>query len=197
MAKFCTKCGTQLDDAAQFCSSCGTAQTAQQTPPQYESTQQTNQNANQNTQQTYQYTPPQGNSFFNEAMKQEDFTAQYHPQDIKDNKVMAILSYLGLLTLIPFFAEKNSHYVRFHCVQGMYLLLCELALSVVSGVVMAVLGVIPFVGPIISIPAGLLFSAASIVLFVLMIIGIVNAANDRAKNLPFIYMLRDRLGWFK
>lgn len=194
MAKFCTKCGAQLDDAAQFCSSCGTAQTAQQTPPQQENTQQTNQSTQQ---QTYTYTPPKGDNIFNEAMKQEDFTAQYHPQDIKDNKVMAVLSYLGFLTLIPFFAEKNSHYVRFHCVQGMYLFLCELAVGVVSGIVTNVLDYIPYVGWIIDIPVSILFSVAGLALFVIQILGIVNAASGKAKNLPVIYMIRDRLGWFK
>lgn len=204
MAKFCTKCGAPLDDAAQFCSNCGTAQPAQQTQNAQQNYQQQTQNTQQNTQQTYQqnaqynYTQqPQGNGFFSAAMRQDDYTAQYHPQDIADNKLMAVLSYIGILVLIPFFAEKNSHYARFHCVQGMYLWLGGLAVNVALGIVMGIFAIIPFAGWILSALLGFVMGVFDLAVLALMILGIVNAATGKAKNLPVIYMLRDRLGWFK
>lgn len=47
----------------------------------------------------------------------------YDENDIKENKVLAILSYLGLLALIPYYAVKNSKFARYHAVQGMNLLI--------------------------------------------------------------------------
>jgi hypothetical protein len=40
------------------------------------------------------------------------------PQDAQDNKIMAILAYLGLLFLVPFLAAKESPFARFHTNQG-------------------------------------------------------------------------------
>ena len=91
-----------------------------------------------------------------------DITDQFDAADINDNKVMAIFCYIGWLVLIPLIASK-SKFVKFHTNQGLILFLAGF------------LGVIPLVGWIISIAA-----------FVLAIVGIVNVANGRAKQLPII-----------
>lgn len=43
-----------------------------------------------------------------------DTTASYSQQDIDQNKIMGILSYFGILVLIPIFAAKESPFARFH-----------------------------------------------------------------------------------
>ena len=96
-------------------------------------------------------------------------------KDITDNKVMAVLAYIGILFLIPLLAAPNSRFARFHANQGLVLFLAEVVLGAAGGV----LGLIPFVGWIIS-------SAIGIVCLAFMIIGIVNAANGKAKELPLI-----------
>ena len=53
------------------------------------------------------------------------------------DKVMLILSYLGLLSLIPLLTVKDSDYVKFHAKQGLVLF--------GFGVVTSLLNVIPFV----------------------------------------------------
>ena len=50
-----------------------------------------------------------------------DYTDSFHPQDIAQNKAMAILAYLGILVLIPIFAAKNSAFAKFHANQGLIL----------------------------------------------------------------------------
>ena len=101
-----------------------------------------------------------------------DHTGEYDAQDIEQNKLMGILAYLGILVLIPIFAAKESKFARFHANQGLILLIC--------GVIVGVLGCIPIIGTFIIGPIG------GLIVFILMIIGIINVANGRAKELPVI-----------
>ena len=88
---------------------------------------------------------------------------------------MAILSYFGILVLIPIFAAKDDPFVRYHANQGLVLLIANIAVAIVG----FILGFIPVIGGIIS-------WIISIALFVLMILGIINAAKGEMKPLPFI-----------
>ena len=56
----------------------------------------------------------------------EDKTAEYKKEDIEKGKLMAVLSYIGILVVIPYFAEKENKFVRFHAIQGLNLLLINL-----------------------------------------------------------------------
>ena len=109
-------------------------------------------------------------AFVNNMMNTEDSTAQFDPQDITANKGMSVLAYIGILFLIPLLACPNSRFARFHTNQGLVLFLLGLAASVVTGIIT----IIPFVGWV------------SIFELVLMIMGIVNAAQGQAKQLPVI-----------
>ena len=90
--------------------------------------------------------------------------------DAKSNKVMAILAYFGILVLIPLFAAKESKFARFHTNQGLLLLICSVVAFAISKVQS-----IAFIAYILDIA-----------IFVLAIIGIVNAAKGRMKELPLI-----------
>ena len=92
------------------------------------------------------------------------------PEDVKNNKLMAALAYLGVLVFIPLFAAKESKFARFHTNQGLILLI----LSVV----------IYFIGRIgsLSTIAWLLNAAVAI----LAIIGIINAVKGQTKALPLV-----------
>lgn len=114
------------------------------------------------------------NSFFDTP----DTTAEYDPKDIQDNKIMAVLAYIGILLLIPLFAAKNSKFARFHVNQGLPLMIVGLAIGIIS----IPLGLIPIVGIITSI----IFGLAGICVLVLAILGIVNAATGKAKELPLV-----------
>ena len=105
------------------------------------------------------------------AFETQDTTCGYDAQDIADNKLICILCYFGILLLIPLLVKKDSPFVRFHSNQGLLLILFNIATSIVS--------VIPIVGWLV----GLVGSVASLVFLVM---GIVNAANGRAKTLPLI-----------
>lgn len=112
----------------------------------------------------------------------KDYTAQFDAQDIETNKVMAILAYLSWLVIIPLFAAKESKFARFHCNQGIVLAIAEL----VAGIVIGVLKGIPVIGWIFGLVGGLIELACVIML----VIGILNAANGQAKDLPVIGNIR-------
>ena len=114
------------------------------------------------------------NSFFDTP----DTTAEYEPKDIQDNKIMAVLAYIGLLLLIPLFAAKNSKFARFHVNQGLPLMIVGLAIGIIS----IPLGLIPIVRIITSI----IFGLAGLCVLALAILGIVNAATGKAKELPLV-----------
>ena len=128
-----------------------------------------------NTQQNTQ----NAQDFVNNMMNTNDTTSQFDPQDINNNKGMSVLAYIGFLFLVPLLACPNSKFARYLTNQGLVLFLLEFALGVVTGI----LGIIPIAGLIIG---GLLSAVGGIFTLVLMIMGIINAAQGQAKELPLI-----------
>ncbi|RQW89026.1 MAG: hypothetical protein EHM79_04460 [Geobacter sp.] len=92
-------------------------------------------------------------------------------EDIEKNKAMAILAYI--IFLIPLLAAKESKFAMYHANQGLVLFLLALAVNVVGGI-------IPFLGWFVILPLG------NLLVIVLAILGIVNAAKGEAKPLPLI-----------
>ena len=120
---------------------------------------------------------------FNEMLTNTpDTTAEYDPNDIEQNKVMALLAYLSILVLIPIFAAPRSKFARFHVNQGIVLAIAEVIASILAGILTS----IPFIGWLFGIVFGLIDLAA----FILAVLGILNAVNGKAKELPFIGKFR-------
>lgn len=112
-----------------------------------------------------------------------DTTQEYDPQDIEKNKFMAILAYFGILVLIPILAAKESKFARFHSNQGLILLIAgiilSVAFSILSSVIFAVSLSLGFI-------VGLFNLLVWLALLAWFIIGVINAAKGRAKELPLI-----------
>ena len=100
--------------------------------------------------------------------------------EAENGKGMAILAYIGILALIPFFAEKNNKFVVFHAKQGMNLLIIEVAAMVISAILSAILTWRLF------FLSSLINLAVWVFTFVFSIIGIINACNGETKELPII-----------
>ena len=92
---------------------------------------------------------------------------------------MGILSYLGILALIPYFVKDQTPFVRAHAVRGINLLLLEIIVLVATGV----FSWVPVLNDILSTLAGLASFAFSL-------IGIINVANKEDKDLPLIGTIR-------
>ena len=181
---FCTKCGTELKEDAKFCPSCG-APTEQKAEPAAEEKQ-----PEQNTEQQNAYQPNTTSDFaqkFDQFTDTEDRTAEFDKADISANKVYAILAYIGFLVLVPLIAVPKSKFARFHANQGLVLLIGEVAYNIVRSVLVYVLRLTMW-GPLRIVYDAVKFAtgAVGLVFVVFAVIGIVNAAQGIAKELPLV-----------
>lgn len=188
---FCGNCGMKVTDGTKFCPGCGTKLPEVQAV-QTEVTA-TEAPAAASTQEVAPAAAPlQGQS---QTAPQTDFvskiqalnntadtTADYTAEDIEQNKVMALLAYLGLLFLVPLFAAPNSKYARYHTNQGLVLCLAAVAFGIVHVILTFLLLAISWRLSFLSTIIGLLWIAFP----VWCVIGIVNALNGKAKELPII-----------
>lgn len=96
---------------------------------------------------------------------------------IMNPKTQSILAYLGILWLVAYFGgkEKRDGLSIYHLRQG-------LGLLVVAILVNVVLSIIIMLVPALGTPLSLL----GLVFLILMIFGIINAANEVQKPLPLI-----------
>ncbi|MBI5076795.1 DUF4870 domain-containing protein [Candidatus Falkowbacteria bacterium] len=78
---------------------------------------------------------------------------QFNHEKLED-RILAAISYLGVLCLIPLFGKKDSAFVEFHAKQGLVLFIIEAAAFFIN--------IIPFIGQAIWFFFGLVFLAVSI-----------------------------------
>ena len=118
-------------------------------------------------------------TYYNAGSGGKDHTAGFAPDDIQANHGISVLGYFGILMLIPILVRPNSRFVKFHCNQGLIIFLTDIAL-----------GIIRRIDKLLYIPVRGLINLVCLViyiaLFVFMIMGIVNAAKGRAKEIPVI-----------
>lgn len=95
--------------------------------------------------------------------------------DVEKNKVVAIVGYLfPILFIVPLVTDaKNSPFAKFHANQHLIIFISWIAVSIVGSV-------IPFIGWFLILPFGYL------ALFVLAIMGLINASRGEMKPLPLI-----------
>lgn len=174
---FCTKCGKQLAE--------GEVCACQQQAPQQEQPQQQQQTWQQPQQPQQTWQPAGG---------------QAAPSD--NRKLFSIISYISILWLVGLLVspEKNDPRVRFNVGQGILLSIVSVALSVVSGILQAIVGAIfreeitywgvgtgvyqtSGIGIAINWILGLAAFGATVAL---MVIGIMNVVKDKDTYLPII-----------
>jgi fumarate reductase subunit D len=88
----------------------------------------------------------------------------------KDN-VYAILAYMWVLCLIPVLMKKDDPFVRFHARQGLMLFIIEVALGII--------GIVPFLGVIISQIGGL-------VCLVVSVLAIIQVLKGNQWKIPYV-----------
>lgn len=177
---FCGKCGQQVNDGVKFCPTCGESIRIAIIEEPVQAVQ-----AEEPSKPTGDNSSGKLGNLNNTA----DNTSDFDKTDIEQNKVMALLSYLGILVLIPIFAAKESKFARFHANQGLVLCIVWFAWIIADSILTAIFRAIFWRGlgmwGVYSLCATLL-NLVYIVFTVLAIIGIINALNGRAKELPVI-----------
>ena len=148
--KVCTDCRLQYDDSATVCGQCG--KPLQQVPAQF-----------------HQLQRPV-------SAAPTDHTAEFNPQDISDNKVFAMLPYMGMLNIIgiiiSLLAAPASPYTMFHVRQGLKIIVVEVLLIVVGSI-------IPFLG-------WLALGVGMLILMVVEIICFFRVCKGTAKEAPIV-----------
>jgi len=94
-------------------------------------------------------------------------------KDVQENKAIAILSYIGILCLVPLLAKKESKFAQFHAKQGLVIFIVE----IIGMFLMPLFGL----GALINL-AALIFS----------VIGIVNVVGGKMNKLPLIGDLAEK-----
>lgn len=97
--------------------------------------------------------------------------------EIQEGKILAILSYLGILCLVPLLLKKNNKFVLFHGKQGLVLFLGEIAAAIIS--------IIPFLGWLIGFLGVMLFGIVSL-------IGIVQVLMGNYWKIPIVAELAEK-----
>lgn len=114
-----------------------------------------------------------------------------------DTKIFKIVSYLGILWILGIFCgSKNDSKVRFHVGQGIILTLGFVAVSIVSGILSAIIVATCATTSFFGVNLGLnlvgivLISIVNIACYgayiFYVVLGIINAAKDQEKKLPLI-----------
>jgi len=160
--KKCPHCGAPIEEGTQFCGFCGN--------PVGSAKPDLSDKVNQ-TINDFQNTP--------------DYSGGFDPYDVQQNKTISLLSYLGILFLIPLLARPQSKYARFHVNQGIVLFITNIIIGILRGILNAIAG-----DSVLSLPVSLISAAAGILVLVLMVMGIVNAVGGKAKELPLIGGIR-------
>ncbi len=119
---------------------------------------------------------PYGQTPYNQGYSPVPY-GQPMASDVQANKAMAVLSYIGILFLIPLLtgAHKKSPFAKYHLNQGIVLILCSFAYNIVLSILTNIIGSL----------WGLL-SLLYMAPLVLLIIGVVNAVQGQTKPLPLI-----------
>lgn len=89
----------------------------------------------------------------------------------EDKNLVAILSYIGILFLVPLLAAKDSPFAQFHAKQGLVLFIAEIATMLIAW--------IPIIGWLIGFIAWIIW-------LVLSITGIINVLSGKQTPLPII-----------
>lgn len=111
-----------------------------------------------------------------------DHTSEYDPSDVQStNVVVTALTYV--LFFLPYVCAPNSAYAKFHANQSLVYLITSVVLNVASNIVCKVLGFVPVLGSVVGYLLPLAVALAELALFIL---GVVNACNKQAKELPVI-----------
>lgn len=133
----------------------------------------------------------------------KDDSKAFDKKEIESGKGMAILSYI--IPPIPYFAEKNNKYVRYHAIQGMNLLIIAIAYGIINAILTSVIKVkgncgYGYWGDLaeafgtyckitpwwVNWPLAIIGLGIS----VLCVIGIINVCKGKAKELPIVNKLK-------
>lgn len=106
--------------------------------------------------------------------------------------IMIILAYLGVLALIPLLVEKQDQDVQWHAKHGLVLFGAEIVLFIALGIVLAVIGAVPFIGWLVTLLGCLVWTILPLGICVLHIVCIVKGLSGQRLIVPGVSLYADR-----
>ncbi len=199
---YCVKCGTMVGDDVKFCPQCGeeipktdsqrSGQTyySQAEPYNTAGAYDTSSSGTYGSSGTYSSAGAYSSAGSYDSSGEygtsgfTDKEGYFNPGEVKRNRAMGVLSYLGILVLIPLLAgDKSSEYVRHHANQGLVLFLVSTVVDLLDGSwVWGFHSLIHMGGAGFS----LLLNIADFACLIMMIMGIVSACKGKRTELPLI-----------
>lgn len=160
---FCEKCGAQIPENGTFCAACGAPVAAQAQPTRIPEQPAAQPQAPEQQPQQPVYDPA-------------DHTAEFDPEDVSQNKVIAMAAYiLGTVgIIIALLAAPQSKYAAFHSRQALKLDIVSTLLLIVSAV-LAFTFIVPIAGAV-----------CIAILFVVRIICFFQVCSGKAKDAAII-----------
>lgn len=110
-----------------------------------------------------------------------------------DRTVMVVLSYLGILCLIPLLTKKDDPEVQWHAKNGLAFMIADIAIYIVLGIISAVGGRIPVAGCGIAAIMGVLWCVVPIGILVVHVLAIVKGVNGQRFRVPFVSDFADKM----
>ena len=156
---FCEKCGAQIPENGTFCAACGAPVAAQAQPTR-----------------TPEQPAAQPQAPEQPVYDPADHTAEFDPEDVSQNKVIAMAAYiLGTVgIIIALLAAPQSKYAAFHSRQALKLDIVSTLLLIVSAV-LAFTFIVPIAGAV-----------CIAILFVVRIICFFQVCSGKAKDAAII-----------
>ncbi|MEG1789499.1 MAG: hypothetical protein RR055_01665 [Oscillospiraceae bacterium] len=131
---YCKRCGAYVPDGDDSCPACGTMTDAAEAKTSASSSASAAraEEPKKKNDGEYHYSYNYANSAAREEKHEKHSgSAQWEAEydsDVRDNKSLGYLCYLGFLLLIPLLTRPNSQFLKYHCNQGLALsLFCILA----------------------------------------------------------------------
>ena len=104
-------------------------------------------------------------------------------EEIEDGRILAAVAYLPALCFVGFAAAPTNRYVQFHARQGVILLGVEMAAWVGLWILDVSVGLIPFVGLLVTATARLAFG---VLFLAVTIYGVAKGASGTFARIPFL-----------
>jgi len=97
---------------------------------------------------------------------------------VDEGKIFAVISYLGILCIIPLLLKKENKFALFHGKQGLVLFICVIGAAIIN--------IIPILGQLIWILAVLVFG-------ILSLVGIIQALMGNYWKMPIIGDIAEKI----
>jgi uncharacterized membrane protein len=113
-------------------------------------------------------------------------------QPSSDKTAMLVLSYLGLLALVPLLVDKDDRNVQWHAKHGLVLFAAFIVATIALWVLTMILGMIPGVGCLVAIVSFFTHMGLAIGYLVVIVMGIMKALKGERLVVPFVTPYADK-----